>query len=188
MNVFALDVSTSIIGLCILDNKKNILLLDHIDLKKEKDFWKKCDKARIEIVKISKKYKIDAVAIEESLSKFSRGKSSAGTLILLARFNAVISYICREILNLDPIYIGASDARRLCGIKIQQTQKCGKTAKEQTFEHMSANDLQHIKWPLKKTSTNSNFRPKDFCFDRVDAFVIASAYLIQCSNKIKKSS
>jgi len=183
MNVFSLDVSTSIIGLCILDNKKNILLLDHIDLKKEKDFWKKCDKARIEIVKISKKYKIDAVAIEESLSKFSRGKSSAGTLILLARFNAVISYICREILNLDPIYIGASDARRLCGIKIQQTQKCGKTAKEQTFEHMSTNDLRHIKWPRKTKSKAIIPKVKDFCYDQCDAFVIAKAFLIKNAPK-----
>ena len=39
--ILGLDISTSITGYTVLDYEGNILVCDHIDLRKEKNFFKK---------------------------------------------------------------------------------------------------------------------------------------------------
>ena len=82
---------------------------------------------------------------------FQKGMSSAATITTLMRFNGIVSYIGRGILIVDPIYISAAHARKLCGIKMQRTKVAGMSGKEQVFKHMSENDLKHVEWPKKKS-------------------------------------
>ena len=75
MIALGLDISTSCIGICLL-RENEILLLDHLDLKKYKTLWTKSDEFRIKITEILNSFgKIDVLAIEEPLLGFSKGMS-----------------------------------------------------------------------------------------------------------------
>lgn len=169
MIVLGLDVSTSIVGYCILDGEE-IVKMDHIDFKKCEDFWEKVDHVKVEVEKIIDEFKPEKVMIEESLMGFSSGLSSAGTLFTLAKFNALVSFFVRSKTCKTPDYIAANAARRGVGVKLFQKKKCGKSHKEQAFEWAVAGPLSGVEFPLGRTG---KFKP--FVFDRVDAFIIALA-------------
>lgn len=176
--ILGLDVSTSITGVCIIDPQiapddrgSHIRHLDRIEFKKCKTLWEKADLVAVELsnllVKHPGNYK---VALEEPLMGFRTGMSSAATITMLMRFNGIVSYISREIFKVDPQYIAAASARKLCGIKMQKTAVAGMSGKEQVFKYMSEHDLKHVQWPLKKNGDSV-----DWSRDATDAYVIARA-------------
>jgi len=170
--VCGLDVSASVTGVCIYESlTKSIIKLDHIDFKNCKDVWQKADHAANYINNLN--YDVQVLAIEEIAKMFSPGASSAGTIVTLARFNGLVSYIARNHFKKDPVHITPALARRTCGLKMLQKNKDPqkRSHKEQTFDLMMASDLKHIQWPLKKRST----KLVDWSRDCVDAYVIAKA-------------
>jgi len=176
--VLGLDVSTSVTGVCVIDPRmpldnqgSHILYLDRIEFKKCKTLWEKADLVAAELDGLSKKLQGQyLVALEEPLMGFRSGMSSAATITTLMRFNGIVSYISREIFKVDPEYLAAASARKLCGIKMQKTSIAGMSGKEQVFKYMSENDLNHVVWPSKK-----NGDPVDWSRDATDAYVIARA-------------
>ena len=175
--ILGLDVSTSVMGICLLDSAitvddpSKIVVLDHLEFKKCKTFWQKADLAALEFDSLLKKFPGSyRVILEEPLMGFRAGMSSAATITTLMRFNGIVSYISREIFKVDPEYIAASSARKLCGIKIQKTSVVGINGKEQVFKYMSENDLKHVQWPTKKNGT-----AVEWSRDATDAYVIAKA-------------
>lgn len=179
-----LDVSTSCTGVSIVRNDvppdssgSNIVVLDRIEFKDCVDLWDKSDLVKKEFRSLIDRMLADdptnvvsGVSIEAALMGFRPGMSSAATISTLQKFNGIVSYIARDVFHVDPKYIAAAHARKVCGIKLQKTSKCGKSGKQQVFEHMMANDLSHVKWPTKK-----NGAPKDWAYDATDAYVIARA-------------
>lgn len=182
--VLGLDVSISCTGYCVLDRQGSIDLglhvveIDRIELSKFKSFWEKADAVRNVLRDIASRYVNDefCVAIEEPLLGFKQGMSSAATLAALLKFNGIVSYLSRETFSVDPIYASATHARKVCGVKIQKTSACGLSAKEQTFLHMSSNDLKHVNWP-----TNRNGKIVPWSRDATDAYCIARAISIENS-------
>ena len=176
--VLGLDVSTSVTGICIVDPRveassvgSHIIHLDRVEFKKCKTFWNKADVIANELVSLLSTYPgTYQVALEEPLLGFRTGMSSAATITTLMRFNGIVSYIAREVFKIDPEYIPASSARKLCGIKMQKTSVAGMSGKEQVFKYMSENDLKHVEWPKKK-----NGCAVDWSRDATDAYVIARA-------------
>ncbi len=179
-----LDVSTSVTGICVVrndvlpdDKGSNIVIIDHIELKGCDTIWDKADLIKSEFKSIIQRILADdpinvvsCVAVEAALMGFRPGMSSAATISTLQKFNGIVSYIARDVFHIDPKYIAAAHARKVCGVKLQKTSKCGKSGKQQVFEHMMSNDLSHVKWPAKK-----NGNPKDWAYDATDAYVIARA-------------
>jgi hypothetical protein len=176
--ILGLDVSTSVTGVCILDTRiipndsgSHITHLDRVEFKRCKTLWDKADLIAFEFYELLKKHPGNyRVALEEPLMGFRTGMSSAATITTLMRFNGIVSYISREIFKVDPEYIAASSARKLCGIKMQKTSVAGMSGKEQVFKYMSEHDLKHVQWPTKK-----NGCAVDWSRDATDAFVIARA-------------
>ena len=177
--VLGLDVSTSCTGVCVVDRDiqpddkgSHILLIDKIEFKKCKTFWEKADVVESVLLDIIHRQKItpNVFSLEEPLLGFQKGLSSAATITTLMRFNGIVSYIGRRIFELDPTYISAAHARKLCGIKMQRTSIAGMSGKEQVFKYMSENDLRYMDWPRKK-----NGQPVDWSRDATDAYVIARA-------------
>lgn len=176
--VCGLDVSTSCTGVCIIDPSippdatgSHILHLDRIEFKKCITIWDKTDRAREYLHNMQKLYPdIVHFYLEEPLLGFSKGMSSAATITTLMRFNGIISFVGRDIFGVDPTYISAAHARKLCGVKLQKTSVAGMPHKEQVFKHMCEHDLKHVQWPLKKTGLPAN-TSRDMC----DAYVIARA-------------
>lgn len=160
--ILGLDISTSCTGITLIDKNGAVLLNTYWKFK-QVSMFKKLETVREEIKKLKKKYNIEKVCIEESLQSFRSGFSSAKTLSTLSKFNGTVSWLIYEILEIEPVYISASTARKRCGIKIEKSKR----AKECVMEHMITNE----KWfqvEYKKTG-----KIKDHCYDMADSFVIA---------------
>ena len=179
--VLGLDVSTSCTGICLIDldiapneEGSNIIYLDRIEFKDCKSFFEKADKVKkvLKIIKEEKGWNPFIFALEEPLLGFSKGMSSATTITTLMRFNGIVSYIGRDIFGIDPTYISASHARKICGVKLVK-RAIGGPQKEQVFKYMSENDLKHISWPKKKSG-----KLVDWSRDATDSYVIAKSACI----------
>lgn len=181
--VLGLDISTSVVGISIvgINETGNLvpLLLEHINLTKCDGFWDKVDTTTqyfkdLYNREISKQ--ITHIGVEEALIGFSKGMSSAQTITTLIAFNAVVRLIVRNLYKIDPQLIPAATARKKAGVKVLSKKKCGKSVKDQVFEHMSQFDLSHIKWEYKKaTKKNPTPSVKDYAKDITDSYVIAKA-------------
>lgn len=176
----ALDVSTSVIGWAVLPENAGVssrpLLMDHIDLRKNKHgFWAKVDQMerelQIVIASVSSQHTIKRLYVEDPVERFRNGLSSAHTIALLAKFNALVSVHARRLTALDPLYIDATQARKKIGVPLLSKVKSGGVdQKQQTMDFLSKNVFKDEKWP-----TNRNGKIQPWCYDRVDAFVICLA-------------
>lgn len=176
--ILGLDVSTSVTGACVVDpdvapgGGSNIAHLGKIEFKKCVTLWDKADRVKSELLTIKARFpSITIFALEEPLLGFSKGMSSAATITTLMRFNGIVSYIGREVFGIEPTYISAASARKLCGVKLQKTSVAGIPHKEQVFKYMCEHDLSHVKWPL--TPKSGAIVP--WAKDATDAYVIARA-------------
>lgn len=184
--ILGLDVSTSMIGVCIVDPDvvpddagSHILLLDRIEFKKCRTLWEKADKVEdwLQTVYLDPNFGlgsncIDRIVVEEPLMGFRPGMSSAQTISTLMRFNGIVSYAARNAFEQEPEYVGSGHARKLCGIKLQRTA-IGGAQKEQVFAYMAEHDLKHVAWPVKKGG-----KTVEWSRDACDAYVIARAAMI----------
>lgn len=174
--ILGLDVSTSITGATILDMNGKMLYNESWDTRNKNKFPNLYQKAKLlksEIAKIKKQFNVEQVYIEQSLQSFRSGFSSAKTLSTLARFNGIISWICVEILEIEPEMIAASSARKSAGIVIKR----GDNSKLKSFEFVVDNEPSFVVEYTKK----GNLKPG--VTDRSDSWVIARAGLEICKNK-----
>ena len=176
--LLSLDISTSITGFCVF-NEWDCVHIGHIDLRKEKDFFKKIDLVKEKIEELHKQYNFKQVAIEEAFQSFGRGLSSAKTLFTLAKFNGIIQYIVFS-LGIKATVINVNNARKLVGIKINKKDKT-KNTKEQVLEQVQ-NLNSTLTWPkriLKSGPRKGLEIYDDCCYDRADAWVIGKANLLE---------
>jgi Holliday junction resolvasome RuvABC endonuclease subunit len=167
--ILGLDVSTSIIGVCILENDK-IVYADYIDLRKTSSFFEKARKVETTLKEVKEKYDVKHVFIEQALMFFRRGGSTAKTMSILQRFNGIISWMCYNIYDMEPNYVSPISARSKCGIKIAR----GKKAKEVVMEHF----IESKEFEIIYTRFGN---VQKYCYDIADAIVVARAghYLLQ---------
>ena len=178
-----LDISTSIIGMSLFLGNKLVKLM-HVDLTKTKCMFDKASKFEEEFKqKIltdieGKDLNIRHIYIEDTLQSFSRGLSSARTLMQLSRFNGIVSNISFRITRIKPVFINVNTARKLLGIKIDKNSD--KDKKEQVMDWVGA-DLGGYDWPTKIISRGPNkghVKYEKFCYDIADAYVICKAGII----------
>ena len=174
--ILGLDVSTSITGYTLLDGDE-IILNGAWDTRKYKNFFDKVVHVKAGLDKIRKEYgtRITAVYIEQSLQSFRSGFSSAKTLSTLSRFNGIVSWLVFDQYGIQPEYIAATSARKLCGIKVSRGQK----AKQVVLNFLLDNE------PAFVLEYTRNGNPKPECYDKADSIVIAKAGAI-CEQKNSK--
>ena len=163
--ILGLDVSTSITGYTILDYDGNVVACDHIDLRKEKNFFKKAREIQGHLHFIADTYKIEHVYIEQSLQSFRSGFSSAQTLSLLSKINGIVSWLCYNIFGSEPQYFAATSARKLCGIKVPKGQKAKAVSLQFVVDNVPNFEVQYTK----------HGNPRAGYADRSDSYVIAKA-------------
>jgi len=178
--ILGIDVSTSITGFAIVDKKGKIVLSEACDLRRDKDFFSKCLTIREKILDLCDRFcadmndgGIEHIYIEQPFTFFNSGGSSGKTMAALQRFNGVVSWMVYECFELQPEYLGATQARKLVGIKVPRGQK----AKKVVMEHLLATE------PDFTIQYTSKGNPKPQEFDRADALVIARAGLQDIWNK-----
>jgi len=163
--ILGLDVSTSITGYTVLDYEGNILACNHIDLRKEKNFFKKIQIVNSRLEGIMDEYEVESVYIEQSLQSFRSGFSSAQTLSLLSKINGIVSWLCYNLFYGEPNFIGATSARKECGITVPRGQKAKEVVLQFVLDNVPAFDVEYTKFG----------NPRPGYGDRADSYVIARA-------------
>ena len=179
MRVLGLDVSTSNVGICLMDTEQpqmhRVVLAKGIPLSKQKGLYAKSCKVRETILELSDQHRIDVIAIEESLQAFRRNMSSAKTIRTLNRFNGIVSWIARSELDAPVVPGNVISVRNKINLKIEK--KSEKTTKEQVLEWVSQHpDMSAFQWPtkvMKSGPKKGETRKEIFCYDIADAFVMA---------------
>jgi len=143
--------------------------MNAIDTRKYKNFFQKAEAVKKVLTDLSNSYKVEEVFIEQSLQSFRSGFSSAKTLSTLSRFNGIVSWMCYSLWNLEPQYLAATSARKLCGIKIPKGEK----AKPVVLQYVLDNE------PTFVVEYTKHGNPKPDSFDRADSWVIAKAGFFQ---------
>tara|TARA_R100001015_G_C4634880_1_gene202479 strand:+ start:4114 stop:4626 length:513 start_codon:yes stop_codon:yes gene_type:complete len=161
--ILGLDVSTSIIGVCLLDNNK-IVKADYIDLRKTTGLLHKAQVVEDYITNNLKSVEIQHIFIEQALMFFRKGGSTAKTMSILQNFNGVVSWLCFKMLELEPNYVTPISARSKCGIKVPR----GKKAKEVVMEHF----VESGEFPIEYTRYGN---VQKYCYDIADAVVVSRA-------------
>lgn len=108
-----LDIATNSTGYAIIDDEDRLLKYGVIDTSKQKDYFEKSEVFALQIKVLTEEFSFDCIGIEDILSKFASGQSSIKTIIALARFNALASYICYLRCDFKPSHINVLRARSL---------------------------------------------------------------------------
>ena len=163
--ILGLDISTSITGYTILDYEGNIVACNHIDLRKEKDFFKKIQIVNSQLESINEEYEIEHLYVEQSLQSFRSGFCSAQTLSLLSKINGIVSWLCYNMFGTEPSYLAATSARKLCGIKVPKGQKAKAVSLQFVLDNVPGFEIEYTR----------HGNPKAGYADRSDSYVIARA-------------
>jgi hypothetical protein len=170
--ILGLDISTSITGATVLDKKGNIIYNEACDTRKFKNFFKKIEYVEQHLKDLYNKHpRIERVYIEQSLQSFRSGFSSAKTLSTLTRFNGVVSWLVYEILQVEPEYIAATSARKLCGITVPRGTKAKQVVIQYILDNVREIQIEYTKF--------NNVKPH--CYDKADSWVIAKAAYLKSS-------
>ena len=166
--ILGLDISTSITGATVLDDVGKVLYCESWDMRNKNHFpspFIKADFVKNSLLDLTIKFRIEHIFVEQSLQAFRPGFSSAKTLLTLARFNGIVSYICLDVVGVEPEYISASTARKSNGIKIPR----GKKAKQVVLQYVLDNE------PNFMVEYTRQGNPKPGSYDRADSLIIARA-------------
>ena len=164
--ILGLDISTSITGYTLIDEDE-IILNGAWDTRKYKNFFDKVVHVKEGLDKIRKEYgtRITAVYIEQSLQSFRSGFSSAKTLSTLSRFNGIVSWLVFDQYGVQPEYIAATSARKLCGIKVSRGQKAKQVVLNFLLDNEEFFNVEYTK----------HGNPVAGSYDRADSYIIAKA-------------
>ena len=174
--ILGLDVSSSVIGITVLDENGVMLLNEAVKLQSEKTIVEKASKFKKYLTTVSaKKFNIKEIYIEESLLAFRPTGSSAHTISLLAKMNGIVTWLCYDLMGIRPIQLSANTARKLCGIKKIK----GENTKLIVVK--SVLDME----PTFSVSYTKQNNPAVGTFDRADSYVIAKAGYILCTKQKK---
>ena len=166
--ILGLDISTSIVGITVLDNKGQLKVCQSIDLRNKKlftDLLSKADEMNHKLNNLQSQYNVNHIFIEEPFMFFSSGKSTAKTMAVLQNFNGIISWLCFRIFGLKPQYVSANQARKICGIKVPRGENSKKVVLQFVLDNVKDFSVEYTK--------HGNPRPGEA--DRADSWVVAKA-------------
>jgi hypothetical protein len=174
--ILGIDISTSCTGFALVDKTGKLISSSYCNLSNLEDLFDKAVAVRAEIKKYSTSFDISRISIEENLSIFRRGLSSAHTISTLARFNGIVCYISYVEFGFKPTIISVSDSRKSVGIR---TAKKGEDAKAIVREWVLVQEPEY-QWPTK--TLRNGPRKGEIVFekgveDSMDAYVMARACL-----------
>lgn len=174
--ILGLDVSTSSTGWAILDDSGTLVEMGSFKLTKHDNLFDKAQAVREGLLVLKQKHQVTKISIEEPLQGFRRGMSSAHTLLTLARFNGIVSWLAFDVFSVKPIFFDSTSARRGLGIRIDKARD----TKDQIMEWVEVVTGQ----PLPRRIATTGKRKGMTLFaagvnDAADAYVMArAAYLL----------
>jgi len=168
--ILGLDISTTIIGVALLDEENILIVSDHWDITKHDTLFEKAEVVGSLMWELRTKYNINQVFIETALKKFFPGKSRADTIIKLAKFNGIVSWLCFDTFGDAPTFINVNTARTLYGLSFPRGTK-GPQRKKMVIE--AVKEKEKTSFTVEMARGGKNY--KKGTDDRADAVVIARA-------------
>ncbi len=173
--LLGLDISTSIIGVTLLDEQTGeILLMKAIHLnteKRERTFLEKVDLFKEHLDALLKEYNISKICIED----FLKGHSSTNfnSILLLAQYNGAIQLLLHLLYSTIPVkMINVRTARvSVVGKGIIK----GKKQKEQVCDWFLSQNLWDFPKTDRKDKITKEFKLAKGYEDMIDSYVIAKA-------------
>ena len=169
--ILGLDISTSMVGVAIIDQTTGKLILsDGWDISKQETTFGKAEFIGAELYGLRSQYKIEHIFIETALKRFLPGRSRADTLIKLAKFNGITSWLCYDCFDITPKYINVNTARSFYGLSFPRGTK-GPQRKKMVIEAVIEKEKTAFKYEMARGGKNY----KKGTDDKADAVVIARA-------------
>lgn len=176
--ILGLDISTTMVGAAVLDDNGRLVVSEGWDISKCSDTFTKGETVGAELYSLRSQYPISEVYIETALKRFMPGKSRADTLIKLAKFNGIVSWMCFECFEKVPTFINVNNARSLYGLSFPRATK-GPQRKRMVIEAVIEKEKTAFKYEMARGGKNY----KKGTDDRADAIVIARAGEFLLRNK-----
>ena len=168
-NTLGLDISTTKIGVAIIDANDKLLHSDLIKFKSELPLEDRAAIFESIMRKIESKYSPYFVFVEKAAINFRSG-STAHVMAKLQRFNGMCSYACRKVFKENPTLIDVRAARRSLGIKVPREKGQKSLAKKVVIGYVKDRFDEGFKYNLTYKGN-----PQPGTDDRADAIVIALA-------------
>ena len=179
--ILGLDISTTIVGIAVIDSEGKLLVSDHWDISKVDSLFEKAEVIGSNLWELKSQYNIGSVFIETALKKFFPGKSRADTIIKLAKFNGIVSWISFDTFGAPPTFINVNTARSLYGLSFPRGTK-GPQRKKMVIEAVKEKEKTSFTFEMARGGKNY----KKGTDDRADAIVIARAGEFLIKNKDNK--
>ena len=177
--ILGLDISTSVVGVAIVDPEtKDLIVSEHIDLTKIDSVFSKAELVGSELWQIGNNYDIKNLFVETALMRFIPGRSRADTIVKLAKFNGIVSWMCYDTFGLQPTYLNVNTARSLYGLSFPRGTK-GPKRKKMVIEAVIEKEKTAFKYEMARGGKNY----KKGTDDSADAIVIARAGEFLLRNK-----
>lgn len=176
--IYGWDISTSIVGMAEFDNSGTFIRSEYCDLRKVDGLNEKADVFRIFVDDEVQIVDGNTHFVEERLGNFAAGRSMLQTLMKLAAFNAVCSFILYGDPQSKIVHIHPSTWKSIMkheGLIIPK----GTDKKKELTLHFVASNVFGFSVPR-----NSKANPQPWAFDMADAYCIGRAgYLRLCNAK-----
>jgi Holliday junction resolvasome RuvABC endonuclease subunit len=176
--VLGLDISSSTIGWCLLEYDAqvvNLVSYGHIKPppKKKGSFPFRLDFTYKAIEDLIKQLKPNEIAVEDYAKKFSKGRSTANTIIVLSVFNEVCCLVSYRKLKKEPFRYPVATIRaqlgRLFNTKI--------VSKDDVFPEIVKNCSRF------QVKLNRNLNTKKESGDEADAIAVAITHILKTQNQ-----
>lgn len=168
--ILGLDISTTIVGVALIDTNGNLIVSEHWDITKQDTLFEKAEMIGSLLWALKNEHNISHVFIETALKKFIPGRSRADTLIKLAKFNGIVSWLSFDTFNQTPVFINVNTARTLYGLSFPRGTK-GPQRKKMVVEAVNDKEKSAFRYEMARGGKNY----KKGTDDRADAVVIARA-------------
>lgn len=166
-NILGLDISTTKIGIAVIDANDKLIHSDLIKFKSELPLEDRASIFESIMRKVEKKYNPLYVFVEKPAINFRSG-STAHVMAKLQRFNGMCSYACRKTFRENPELIDVRQARKALGIKVPRGKGTKSLAKRVVIDYVKERFNEGFCYNLTYKGN-----PQPGTDDRADAVVIA---------------
>lgn len=181
MLILGLDISSATIGWSVLfvadDGVISLKKYGHIKptskKKSDDNFSLRLNYAFDAITSLVQKEKPDVIAIEDYAKKFSKGRSSANTILILSSFNEVCGLAAYRVSKLQPIRIPVTSLRKL----VKKEYSCNIDDKEDVLEFCKKTFNNFL------TQNNRAGNIKKECYDEADSIIVSLGYYLDKKSK-----
>jgi hypothetical protein len=138
-----LDISSSVVGFCLLNTAGEIVKSGYFDLPKKYSLTEKAEYFKTYIIEITDGFAISTFIIEDFAKSYAFGKTSTQTIMTLATFNGMCQYILHSLIiypkNQKVYKVHPSTARSKVVGKIPSPKISGIPQKEYVFQWFRKN-------------------------------------------------